>query len=59
HVALAPLRSLVLEIIRLNPKRTEHQLRELAENRFLESDLDFTITEFQTVWESLNWDSLD
>lgn len=58
HVALAPLRSLVLEIIRLNPNRTEHQLRELAENRFLESDLNHTITEFQSVWESLDWNNL-
>lgn len=58
HAALAPLRSLVLEIIRLNPNRTEHQLRELAENRFLESDLNHTINEFQSVWESLDWNNL-
>ena len=56
---LAPLRSLVLGVIRLNPTRTQHELRELAENRFLESSLEHTITEFQTVWESINWDSLD
>jgi len=59
QAALAPLRSLVLGVIRLNPTRTQHELRELAENRFLESSLEHTITEFQTVWESINWDSLD
>lgn len=56
---LAPLRSLVLEVIRLHRNRDQNQVRELAHDRFLESSLEFTITQFQHVWESINWDSLD
>lgn len=55
---LAPLRSLVLEVIRLHRNRDQNQVRELAHDRFLESNLEFTITEFQQIWESINWDSL-
>lgn len=56
---LAPLRSLVLGVIGSNRNRTQDQLRELAHNRFLETDMDFTITEFQSVWESVDWTNLD
>lgn len=56
---LTSLRSFVLEIIRFNRNRTQEQIKDLAYTAFLESNLDFTITEFQHVWESINWNSLD